>query len=481
MKTTLRGRLMLSFLLAILATTIILVLVANVVTRDRFTYMVSFSGQRTVQRLAPVFTSYYVQVGSWEGVETVMDWYNETRFQGMQDDAPHPMNPRWEKDYRPEVFAEDRLLLLDSNGNIVADSAPEAGQIKLPSGIEEKGALITVDNRHVGALVIVSALGELNVYQSDFLRQVTRLLIAAGVLIGIIGIVVSGIQAKRIVAPVKAISKAAQQIATGDFSQRVPVAGDDELSEMAATFNTMATELERQQELRHRAMADIAHELRTPLSVLQIELESIEDGLSEPTPETIAGLQSEIVHLGRLVEDLRVLSLTDAGELHLDLEPVAVGSLVAGVVERMHRAAAEKGLHLAVKGAESAATVQGDARRLTQVLLNLLANAVQYTPAGGTIIVAIETTGDQNVSITVQDTGVGIAPEHQLHVFERFYRVDAARSTKGSGLGLSIAKSLVQAHGGRIQVTSTVGQGSTFTVSLPLMPAAILPKTPGSA
>jgi signal transduction histidine kinase len=281
-------------------------------------------------------------------------------------------------------------------------------------------------------------------------------------------LVVGSLQARRIVKPVRALAAAAHRVADGDLSQRIPVASDDELGEMAAAFNTMAAELERQHELRHRAMADIAHELRTPLSVLQVQLESIEDNLTEPTPEVIAGLRDDLAHLSRLVEDLRTLTLADAGELRVEAEPVEMRGLVRDVVERLQVTARAGEVRLTTQLPGDGLYVTGDAQRLTQVLLNLLSNALQHTPPGGRVIVSVRQV-ESEVHVAVQDTGEGISPDDLSHVFERFYRADRARSRDvgGSGLGLSIAKSLIEAQGGTITVESQVGRGSVFTVTLP--------------
>jgi len=208
--------------------------------------------------------------------------------------------------------------------------------------------------------------------------------------------------------------------------------------------------------------------LRTPLSVLQVQLESIEDNLTAPTPEVIAGLRGDLAHLSHLVEDLRVLTLADAGELRVEAEPVEMGGLVRDVVGRMQTAARVKEVILDTQLPDADLSVMGDAQRLTQVLLNLLSNALQHTPPGGRVVISARQ-AEGEIYVTVQDSGEGISPGDLPHVFERFYRADRARSrdTGGSGLGLSIAKSLVEAQGGTITVESQVGQGSIFTVSLP--------------
>lgn len=295
-------------------------------------------------------------------------------------------------------------------------------------------------------------------------------MVVAAIVAGLAVLFVGSLQARRIVAPVRALADAARRVAGGEFAQ-MPVTSRDELGEMAVAFNTMAAELKRQHTLRRRAMADIAHELRTPLTVLQIDLESIEDGLTEPTAEVVARLQGEVALLNRLVEDLRMLSLAEAGELHLEVRPVAVGPLVQSVLERVRGAAQEKGVGLTGEIGERLPPVAGDALRLSQVLFNLLSNAVRHTPPGGQIVVAAHQVDGRQVRISVQDTGEGIPAGDLPHVFERFYRADSARSRDtggGSGLGLAIARSLVEAHGGRIWAESVEGAGSTFALVLPV-------------
>jgi signal transduction histidine kinase len=459
---SLRARLTLSFLAVIVATVLLVVLIANVITRERFTYFVSEGGQRMAQRLAPIFARYYGRQGGWSGIQEILGRLEE------QSDAPRGRRFGEGAMPMPISLRDDRVLLLSPAGEIIADSDPDAGGVRLPADSTVRGAAVLVNGEHVGTVVVVSGLGLLNRFQATFLRQVTGLLLLAGVLIAVVGYVVSEVQARRIVAPVKALSEAAHRVATGDFSQRVPVTAEDELGEMAGAFNTMADELERQRALRHRTMSDIAHELRTPLSVLQIELESLEDGIIEPTPQAIAGLQAEVVHLGRLVDDLRVLALTDAGDLRLERRPLDLGAWIREVVDRACPQAQEKSLTLDVT-VDDGLVVAGDAQRLAQVLLNLLTNAIRHTPPGGEITIAAHRTKAGEARVEVADTGEGIPAEHLPHVFERFYQVDPARSSRGTGLGLSIARSLVEAHGGRIWAESEPGAGSTFVFTLPLV------------
>ena len=239
---------------------------------------------------------------------------------------------------------------------------------------------------------------------------------------------------------------------------------------MAESFNSMAQELANQQSLRHKAMADIAHELRTPLSVLQIDLESLEDGLLEFTPENIHVIQNEVVHLSNLVEDLRTLSQVDAGDLHMELIRMEMGTIIREMVERLQNSAREKGIFLSYDLPDEEIFVLGDSQRLSQVLLNLISNAIQHTNSGGKIAVSLRKQR-QSALVSVTDNGEGIPKEELAYVFNRLYRVEKSRSRDqgGSGLGLSIAKSLVEAHSGKIWVESEEGFGAAFKFSLPLI------------
>jgi signal transduction histidine kinase len=472
MKTSLRARLTWSFLLVIVATAGLVVLLANRITAERFTVYVSNAGQIQARVLAPLFADYYAQVGHWAGVEALLADSADTpggmmgrgrRGNGMMMGSMQSMMQS----------GHERLLLADASGKVVADSAGQSNGAQLSAADLAKGAPIVVGDRQVGTLVVASGLGTLTSDQSAFLSQINGLMILAALGAGIAVLLVGAWQARRIVAPVRALAAAAHRIAAGDLSQRISVASGDELGEMATAFNTMAAQLEQQHELRRRAMADIAHELRTPLSVLRIDLESIEDGLTEPTPQVVARLQDEVALLNRLVEDLRMLSLAEAGELHMDIEPLDVGELVQSTLERVNGAAREKGVALSADLSQPLSPVAGDRQRLTQVLLNLLSNALRHTPAGGQILVRARQTGGE-VQVSVLDNGEGIPPAELPHVFERFYRADRARSREagGTGLGLTIARSLVQAHGGRMWAESppqAEGQGSVFTFALPAL------------
>ena len=265
---------------------------------------------------------------------------------------------------------------------------------------------------------------------------------------------------------------AADAVAGGDLSVRVPAQGRGEFNQLMTSFNRMVEELELSDQRRRNLTADVAHELRTPLQVIQGNLEGILDDVYAPTPEHIAATLDETRQLARLVEDLRVLSQAEAGQLPMTWEAVNVAELVADAQTSFagQAEAREIALQVAIEGTADDLTISADYGRLDQILNNLLANALRHTPAGGTVTVRA-TPDDGGVQLLVADTGEGIPPADLPYVFDRFWRGDRARTHgagAGSGLGLAIARQLVQAHGGEITVSSEMGKGTEFAITLPV-------------
>ena len=257
-------------------------------------------------------------------------------------------------------------------------------------------------------------------------------------------------QSKIIVQPLREMADASRLLAKGDYNQRVQVQRNDELGDMATAFNQMAVDLSQQSELRRQMMADVAHELRTPLSVLRIDLESMEDGLMEASPENVRALQSEVSYLSNLVDDLRMLSLADAGDLKIEKNPVELNSLVREMVERQQNAARERKIIMTARYTENEIFVMGDPQRLSQVMVNLLSNAIEHTLPDQEITTIIEVE-NQIARVSVTNYGTWIPKEDLERIFDRFYRLERSRNRDqgGSGLGLSIARSLINTHGGK--------------------------------
>jgi signal transduction histidine kinase len=287
---------------------------------------------------------------------------------------------------------------------------------------------------------------------------------AAFVLAGGAGWLIAG----RITRSISHLRDAAHHLDLRDLSRRVPVEGRDEIADLGASFNKMADRLEAEERSRRQLLADVAHEPRHPLAVMQGRLELMQDGRVDLEPEALLPLEDEVIRMTRLVGDLRDLSLAEVGGLSLNLTTIDVGALLERLLVNLEPVAEAKAITLTANAAPDLPPITADADRIRQVLLNLIANALQYTEEGGKVTVDAVRDGD-SVRIAVADTGPGISPEDLLHVFDRFYRADKSRSraTGGSGLGLAIVRSLVELHKGQISVRSQPGEGTCFTVILP--------------
>jgi two-component system sensor histidine kinase BaeS len=271
----------------------------------------------------------------------------------------------------------------------------------------------------------------------------------------------------RVLAPLRAVTDATRRLAAGDRASRVPVAGASEVADLALAFNHMAESLERSEATRRQMVSDVAHELRTPLTNLRCRLEAMQDGLAAPDAAALHALHEETLLLSRLVEDLQLLSLADAGRLTLERQRVDVRELAGSAIAAMAPRAEAEGLTLSFADGPPA-VADCDPARIGQVFRNLLANALAHTPRGGEVRVTVEA-HDGSVFATVRDSGEGIAAEHLPHVFDRFWRADAARTREqgGAGLGLAIVRELVELHGGDITAASPPGEGATLRVRLP--------------
>ena len=311
---------------------------------------------------------------------------------------------------------------------------------------------------------------------SGFRSGVNEALLIAASFAALTALVVSVWMSRRVVAPLKELTRASQRIAAGQFDQRVAVRGydpdqRDELAQLAHAFNQMAEQLEHTEQMRSQLLGDVSHELRTPLTTIKGSMEALIDGVLPATAATFEQIEQEADRLQRLVNDLQELSRVEAGAFALIRQPLRLAELLQTAAESVDTQFQQKGMTLIHQWPAGLPVIQGDHDRLLQVLINLLSNACQYTPPGGEVRLVALLLKDE-VVISVKDNGIGILPEHLPHLFTRFYRVDKSRSRQaggGSGIGLTIARHLVEAHGGRIWAESAgVGEGSTFTFALPV-------------
>jgi signal transduction histidine kinase len=301
-----------------------------------------------------------------------------------------------------------------------------------------------------------------------FIDSVNRALVLAALVAGIAAFVLAIMLSGTILKPVRALTRAVRQLEQGDLSQRVQIRGRDEIGELAHAFDIMANSLERSEHLRHQLLSNVAHELRTPLTNIRGYLEAIYDQMIAPEPAVISSIYEDAMLLSRLVTDLQDLTLAEAGQLHLQRDPIALEDVITKAVNVLALQAKSKQISLSVDIASDLPLVEADAQRVGQIMRNLLSNAIKYTPEQGEIRVSAQTM-QKEVQVYVQDNGMGITAEHLPYIFKHFYREDTSRTreTGGSGLGLAIVEQLVHAHGGHVTVESHAGKGTCFIFTLP--------------
>lgn len=432
----------------------VLILVATTIVLDRFDDNDRFNDRflREPGGLVTQLSGYYQTQQSWAGVGPLLV--------GAQAVF-----------YKPNLT----FLLANEDQEIVYDPRPELVGTPL-DGVETVAVMpIQVDGQTVGFLGV--ALDPERFEQETrpplfVYRPLINGLLFIAAVGGLGGIIFGVMMSRNLTAPLNNLADAAKAIGTRNLSRRVPEKGSDEMIKVAHAFNEMAADLEQAEQLRRNLLADVAHELRTPLSVLQGNLRAILDEVYPLNLEEMARLYEHTRFLSRLVSDLHELAQAEAHKLPLNLQETDLAQLVQKTTDTFRPSAEVKRVRLNVEVAERVPPVHVDAARITQVLQNLLANALRHTGEAGQITVKIEP-NTTTVHLTIADTGEGIPPEHLPHIFDRFYRADPARSRDrgGAGLGLAIARAIVEAHGGQISVSSAgvPGQGSQFLLKLPVV------------
>jgi signal transduction histidine kinase len=415
---------------------------------------IRFLSDQNQSDIATELTNYYQTTGSWKGADRV--------FRGnVPSNMPHPPAERGPNYYRP-------FVLTDPNGIIIIPNDRYKVGDQIPPSAVARGEPIMQDGTIVGILVPIRVPFQGNQREVEFIQR-TNILLLYGALIGAVIALLLGIFLSRtLTRPIRELTRATHAVSEGDLSQQVPVRSDDELGELAQAFNKMSNELSRSVNARKQMTADIAHELRTPLSLILGHAEAVHDGVLPPTHENFEIIREEAARLEHLVNDLRLLSLADAGELTINLQTIEPQRLLQEVTALYQYQTQRKNVTLEMDIASPLPAIEVDPGRMTQVLTNILDNALRHTPEGGRIILAAKQVQDQ-IEISIQDSGPGITSEEVSRILDRFYRTDPARQREdgGSGLGLPIAKSIVQAHGGQLSAESEAGNGLKIIITLP--------------
>lgn len=463
----LQSKLLLSFLLIVLLSAILFTFLSyRSIDQNLLKYMGAVRENR-INQYEQLFRNYYLTNGSWEGVENLSKL------------APIEGGKGWGRGGGmgrggPPSFAPgpmEEILLLSPEGTVIADSiSSRIGEKISPDqvkGIERP--IYDEKGEWIGTLLLgLSSQSRYTDLENSFLASVNEAVWISGGIALTVSVLFSILISVGLTRPIKKLTSATHGFSKGDWSTRVEITSKDEIGELATSFNRMADRLERLEKVRKNLIADVAHELRTPLFILRGNLESMLTQGRLPDEERLALLHDEIVRLSHIVQDLQNISLAEEGKLPLHKEEVNIFALIQKVIQIFSAQLEEKKISLRLDLAEELSSVFLDPKRIEQVFVNLIGNGIRYTPIAGTI----EITGRKNegtMIISIRDTGPGIPEEYLQNIFDRFYRADKgrARTEGGTGLGLSIAKGYVEAHGGSIKAENHPEGGSIFTFKIP--------------
>ena len=428
--------------------------------RAELTIFVDRNTRYNAELLAPVLARYYDITDSWSGIDEIFQDPPWLVSRDMRRPVPYRTQLFWPEDRR--------LLIANSEANIVFDSKSElAGSLMTASVLESAIPISLTANAQPSGYVLIGSTHEpmlIERFQADFRRGV----IIVALMISSIAILIGFLISRQLTAPIRRLTRATANTSVGNWPYTTTTSpGRDEVGQLEQAFSDMTVRLHHAQEQRLQLIADVAHELRTPLTVLKTNLEGMIDSIIPIDQNNIALTLNQTHALERLINDLRLISLTDARELQLDLQMCSLTELTLAVIEVFQPAAEEADIALSMIPTQSAHNAIVDPLRFQQVLGNLISNAVRYLNALETITVSIHST-ETTIEIAVSDSGPGIPEGDREHIFERFYRADKSRSrgTGGSGLGLAIAKGLAEAHGGSLMLSDETPHGATFIISL---------------
>jgi len=436
-------RMVLAFLGIALVSIVLIVLLARWTTGNEFTRYIS---NRQGEEVAQALGIYYQSTGSWNGLQ---------RFVMTNTDY--------------QVLRDPRFTLANEIG-LVIFSGPGGYHIGtyVPKNELDRGIPVVVNGETVGTLIFGRLPLDNNPREREFIRRTNLVMVYIALGASLVALLIGIFLSRTLTRPIRELTDATHAVAKGELGAQVSVRSKDELGELASSFNKMSADLARSTETRKQMTADIAHELRTPLSLIIGHADAVHDGVLPPTRENFEIIRDEALRLDHLVEDLRMLSLADAGELSISLQEVSAQKLLRDIQTTYLQIAAQKDVAIHLDVAPDVQMLNIDPGRMTQVLTNILDNALRHTPGGGQIDVSARRVED-GVEIAIKDSGPGIEGEDINRIFTRFYRADEARSREygGSGLGLAIAKSIVQAQDGKIWAESVPGQGLTIYIRMP--------------
>jgi len=438
-------KLILAFLFISIFSTGIVVVSSRVLTDREFD---RFINDRYETELAEELGRYYEENQGWDGIEEeFMRFGHESGWHG----EPRPLN----------------FSIADMNSNIIV--AGEGRNMGEPCSKDEfdNGYPIQADGATVGILLIPKA-PDRSPLDYEFLRRLNGSIFFSAIATTLLALFLAIILSISISRPIRELTKATHAMAEGNLGEQVPVRSRDEIGELAQSFNKMSSDLARAFNLRKQMTADIAHELRTPIALILGHAEGVKDGVLQPTRENFEIVREEAERLEHLINDLRTLSLADAGELFVEFQPVDVNVFMSDVHAHYLTLFNQKRITLDLEPAPGILTANLDPGRFAQVLNNILDNALRHTPDGGTVEMKTQLT-ENRIQLSVADSGEGITPEEAAHIFDRFYRADESRNRDdgGSGLGLAIARSIVEMHKGRIWAESEKGKGLKVIIELP--------------
>jgi two-component system sensor histidine kinase BaeS len=456
LRISLGWKLTLAFTLVLLvALGSVYVLTRQAAEREVRAYM-QHGGAADAALLADSLVDYYAEHNGWGGVEDYLS--SQLSSQGMMGQG-HGGGPGG------GGMMGGAFLLADADGTVLFNQGQPNIQ-ELSSNRRESALELTMDGEVIGYLAVGGGLGAEEQQVVDRLNQALILAAVAG---GGAALILAAVFIAGLLRPVRQLTRAAESLGEGDLSQRVSITSGDEIGDLAQSFNEMAGSLESAERRRRELTAEIAHELRNPLAVMQARIEGLIDGVYPVNIDELRPALEQSQLLNHLVEDLRLLALADEGQLSLDHKPLDLARLVGELVEAYRPRADQAGVKLIRgEGLSGEAKIEGDAARISQVVGNLLDNAIRHTPEGKSVQIDLQRSGEE-VIVLVEDQGEGIPAQDLPHVFQRFYRADPARTRRGggSGLGLAIARKLVEAHGGTISVSNLDEGGAKFEVRIP--------------